>query len=60
MLGTPGHKSGANSSAENTRVNEREGDQRWALIGLLLWTPAVLGLITEAIYLVGHWMFRTW
>jgi hypothetical protein len=41
-------------------VNESESDQRWALIGLLLWTPVVLGVIAGVVYLVSHWIFRIW
>jgi hypothetical protein len=41
-------------------VNQSEGDQRWALIGLLLWTPIVLGVIAGIVHLVGHWIFRIW
>ena len=41
-------------------LNESESDQRWALVGLLLWTPVVLGAIAGVVYLVGRWMFRIW
>jgi hypothetical protein len=41
-------------------VNEPEGDPRWALIDLLLWTVVVLIVIGEVIFLVGHWIFRVW
>jgi hypothetical protein len=41
-------------------VNESEGDQFWALIGLLLWTPVVLGVIAGVVHIVGHWILRIW
>jgi hypothetical protein len=37
-----------------------EGDQRWALVDLLLWSVVVLIVIGEVINLVGHWIFRIW
>jgi hypothetical protein len=37
-----------------------EGDQHWAIVDLLLWTAVVLIVLGEAIYLVGHWLFRIW
>lgn len=37
-----------------------ERRDRWALVGLLLWTPVVLGAIAGAVYLLGHLIFRIW
>jgi len=37
-----------------------EGDQRWALVDLLLRSVVVLIVIGEVIYLVGHRIFRIW
>jgi hypothetical protein len=35
-------------------------EQRWAVVGLLLWTPVVLGSVAGIVYLAGHWIFRIW
>ena len=39
-------------------MNEPDGDPRWALIDLILWTIVVLIVLLEVISLVGHWIFR--
>jgi len=54
MPATVGHKEAT------SMLNESESDQRWALVGLLLWTPVVRGAIAGVVYLVGRWMFRIW
>jgi hypothetical protein len=41
-------------------VNDSEGNQRWALVGLLLWTPIVLCVIAGAVYVIGRWILRIW
>jgi len=37
-----------------------EREQRLALVGLLLWTPVVLGSVAGLVYLAGRWIFRLW
>jgi len=41
-------------------MREPEGDPRWALVDLLLWTAVVLIVIVEVISVVGHRIFRAW
>lgn len=38
----------------------KESNERWALVGLLLWTVVVLGAAVGVIYLLGHFIFRIW
>ena len=37
-----------------------DGNQRWALIDLLLWTAFLLIVIAGVVDLVRHWIWRIW
>ena len=39
------------------KSEDSKSSDRWALVGLLLWTPIVLGAIAGAVYLLGHVIF---
>lgn len=41
-------------------MREPEGDQRWAVIGLLLWTVVIGIVIVSVVYFAGHWIFHLW
>jgi hypothetical protein len=38
-------------------MDDSKYSEWWALLGLLLWTPVVLGVIAGLAYLFGHVIF---
>ncbi len=41
-------------------MKKPEKEQFWALVGLLLWTFGVLAATAVVIYLLGHFVFKSW